>query len=417
MINEYIQTGNLQWFVVFFLIIFFRWFVVFVNTFGYHAYKGNNASFFTSVIIPVVDEPEDIFQNVLNSIAKQIPNEIIIIINGPNNPKLMSVCQSIVEDNQYPDKMKIEYFYTPIAGKRHAIKFGLEKTSPKSELTILVDSDTFWTDNTLVELIKPFSEDACIGGVTTRQKIFNPNRNLVTRFANLLEEIRANGSMKAMSRLGKVGCLPGRTIAFRTSILRYVIDDFMKETFMGIHKEVSDDRSLTNLTLKLNYKCVLQETSVVYTDAPVTWKKFIRQQLRWSEGSQYNNLRMTYWMLKNAKLMFFIYWTDMLLPFLLIATYLNMVICYVLRRMNYPIQGISYSTTLLATISLIILGTIFSFGIRNIKFLSEQPIIYVLLLPFFIFILTIVMTPIRIIGLMRCADNHDWGTRKIHIGE
>lgn len=72
----------------------------------------------------------------------------------------------------------------------------------------------------------------------------------MTMFANLLEEIRAEGTMKAMSVTGKVGCLPGRTIAFRTEILRECIHEFMNETFMGFHKEVSDDRSLTNLTLK-----------------------------------------------------------------------------------------------------------------------------------------------------------------------
>ena len=49
----------------------------------------------------------------------------------------------------------------------------------------------------------------------------------------------------------------------------------------------------------------MQDTSVVYTDAPTSWKKFIRQQLRWAEGSQYNNLKMTPWMIRNAPLMFF----------------------------------------------------------------------------------------------------------------
>ncbi|MDS2842866.1 glycosyltransferase, partial [Streptococcus pneumoniae] len=74
-------------------------------------------------------------------------------------------------------------------------------------------------------------------------------------------------------------------MAFRTEILRECIHEFMNETFMGFHKEVSDDRSLTNLTLKKGYKTVMQDTSVVYTDAPTSWKKFIRQQLRWAEGS------------------------------------------------------------------------------------------------------------------------------------
>lgn len=206
--------------------------------------------------------------------------------------------------------------------------------------------------------------------------------------------------MKAMSVTGKVGCLPGRTIAFRTSILHKVMPEFMTEEFMGIHKEVSDDRSLTNLTLKMGYKTVMQDSSIVYTDAPVKWKKFIRQQLRWAEGSQYNNLRMSKWMFKKAKLMFFIYWTDMLMPVLLISIYANIGLCYLFKSFGVQIETISYTEALWLTILLIIVGAILSFGSRNIKVLSQLPFYYVLLLPVFIVVLTIVMVPVRIIGLM-----------------
>lgn len=113
----------------------------------------------------------------------------------------------------------------------------MEHINPNSDITVLVDSDTVWTEDTLSELLKPFACDQKIGGVTTRQKILDPDRKLVTMFANLLEEIRAEGTMKAMSVTGKVGCLPGRTIAFRTQILIDVMYDFMNETFMGFHKK------------------------------------------------------------------------------------------------------------------------------------------------------------------------------------
>ncbi len=42
--------------------------------------------------------------------------------------------------------------------------------------------------------------------------------------------------------------------------------------------------------MKLGYKTVLQDSALVYTDAPTDWRTFTRQQLRWSAGSQYNNL-------------------------------------------------------------------------------------------------------------------------------
>ncbi len=65
-----------------------------------------------------------------------------------------------------------------IGGKRDF----MEHIDPQSEICILVDSDTIWAENTLLELMKSFAADERIGGVTTRQKIFHENRSLVTRF-------------------------------------------------------------------------------------------------------------------------------------------------------------------------------------------------------------------------------------------
>ena len=415
MISDFIKNKNFHYFMLFFAFIFIRWGIIYFNARKYKPYEAEDKNYFTSVIIPVVDEPLDLFQKVLTKIARQKPSEIIVVINGPVNKNLEKYCEDFNRNVQRKglDYTKIQCYYTPIAGKRNAVKIGMEKVSHQSDITLLVDSDTNWTPTTLREIVKPFAYDENIGGVTTRQKILDPNRNLITMFANLLEEIRAEGAMKAMSVKGKVGCLPGRTIAFRTKPLQECMYEFMNETFMGFHKEVSDDRSLTNLTLKQGYKTVMQDTSVVYTDAPVQWKKFIRQQLRWSEGSQYNNLKMTPWMLKNSKLMLFIYWSDMFMPMALISIYINMFVCFILKQNGVEYGSIDYTTTIWTTIALILLGCIFSFGVRNIKVFKSQPWYYILLIPVFIVVLTMIMVPVRIIGLMHCADDMGWGTRKL----
>lgn len=411
MLKDFFENSNLHFFMVFFIFVFIRWGVVYFNAIRYKPYKyDGKIDYFTSVIIPVVDEPLDLFTNVLTNIAKQNPSEIIVVINGPKNKKLEECCLAF---RQYLKNSKTEMkcYYTKVPGKRNAIRVAMQHINPKSDISLLVDSDTIWTQDTLVELMKPFACDDKIGGVTTRQKILDPERKLVTMFANLLEEIRAEGTMKAMSVTGKVGCLPGRTIAFRTSILQDVMHEFMNETFMGFHKEVSDDRSLTNLALKKGYKTVMQDTSVIYTDAPLQWKKFIRQQLRWAEGSQYNNLRMTPWMWKNAKLMFFIYWTDMIMPMLLISVYANVAICKILNNVGYMIPTINYTDAWWQIIIFVLLGCILSFGARNIKVMINLKWYYILLTPLFIAILTIIMVPVRLLGLMRCSDDMGWGTR------
>lgn len=395
---DFLQHHHLHYFLVFFAFIWLRWVVIMGLALFYkpltHKYKTS-----TSVIIPVVDEPADVFRAVLRAITRQRPTQIIVVINGPRNRMLETICGNF---------KKVDCYWTKTPGKRNAIKHGMKYA--RGEVVVLVDSDTLWTPGTLRELLRPFA-DKQIGGVTTLQRIINPTSSLIARIADWLEDVRGLGTMRAMSVTGKVGCLPGRTIAFRRSILQKVMPEFMNERFLGIHKEVSDDRSLTNLALKAGYKTVLQSTSVVLTEAPETWKKFIRQQLRWSEGSQYNNIRMSGWMLRHAPLMFYIYWADMVMPFFLWGIYLayfvrSGILHQVAQTDLLFMTGKPTAMILLLTLA----GAYFSYAIRQLQVLSESPRHFIYL-PFYIIFLTFVMAPIRMVGFAKLADDLGWGTR------
>ncbi|QGQ18167.1 glycosyltransferase [Cellulomonas sp. JZ18] len=356
----------------------------------------------TSVVIPVVDEPLDLFRDVLRRIVDQEPDEIIVVINGAPNPGLESVC-----DEFGP---VVQHVHTPIPGKRNAVKIGTEMS--RGEITVLVDSDTVWTDGTLPELVKPFA-DPSVGGVTTRQRILEPERSWITRWADWLENTRALYSMPAQSVLGQIGCLPGRTIAFRRHILMQVMDKFMHEKFLGVFLEVSDDRTLTNLTLKAGYRTVYQYTSLVYTDAPLQVKKLFKQQLRWSRGSQYNTLRMLPWMLGHAPVLAIFFLTDIILPFLLFGTVAGWVYRAVSGTGVNLYQAILQSSGVngwVWVIGLMVVSSVLSMAIRQIRHLQEKPSDF-FRLPVFIIVSTMFLMPIRLIGFFRMAHVAGWGTR------
>ncbi len=267
----------------------------------------------SSVVIPVVDEPIALFRDVLSRIVRQSPTEVLVVINGPRNHELEGVC------DEFP---LVQWEWTPVAGKRNALRVGIAKVI--GEVVVLVDSDTIWTEGTLEELLKPFA-DPQIGGVTTRQRILDPERNFLSRWADWLESSRSLYSMPAQSVLGQVGCLPGRTIAFRRDVLEEIMPDFLTQGFLGIVLEVSDDRTLTNLTLKRGFRTVFQSTSLVYTDCPTRLKKMAKQQYRWARGSQYNTLRMLPWMLGCAPVLAFFFVVDIVIPFLWICSAIGWV--------------------------------------------------------------------------------------------
>jgi hyaluronan synthase len=357
----------------------------------------------TSVIVPVVDEPLDLFRDVLARVTEQSPDEVIVVINGKPNPGLEQVCEEFAP--------LVRWVHTPIPGKRNAVKIGTEMS--KYDITVLLDSDTIWTPGALSELIKPF-KDSAIGGVTTRQRILEPQRSWITRWADWLENSRSLYSMPAQSVLGQVGCLPGRTIAFRRHILMEVMHDFMTQRFMGVFLEVSDDRTLTNLTLKQGYKTVYQHTSLVYTDAPLQVKKLFKQQLRWARGSQYNTLRMLPWMLGHAPVLAVFFLADIILPFLLVGT----IAGWIYRAVSGT--GVNLYEAMLETygaqagwfwvIALMVVSSVLSMAIRQIRHLQEVPSDF-FRLPVFIIVSTFFLMPVRLLGFLRMAHASGWGTR------
>lgn len=357
----------------------------------------------TSVVIPVVDEPLDLFRDVLTRITAQNPDEIIVIINGPRNEPMEALCT----------ECGVTWCWTATPGKRNAVRIGVEQA--RGEIVVLVDSDTLWTENTLPELVKPF-RDPKIGGVTTRQRILEPERHLLTRWADWLESVRCEYSMPAMSVLGTVGCLPGRTIAFRRSILVDCMEKFLSEKFLGVYIEVSDDRTLTNYTLMAGYKTVYQSTSLVYTDAPMKLRKLVKQQYRWARGSQYNSLRMMRWMIREARFLAVFYAIDILVPFVLLGTFAGWVEAFIAHRSgpkmysSLTLSGAGHEKTLVL-IGLALLMSLVSISVRFSRHFAFSPkdLLY---LPVFMAINTLLLLPVRLLGFFRCAHNAGWGTRE-----
>lgn len=399
-----VENGQLFLFAVFVAVVWALWIVKVVLSRRYRPWTEPHQTT-TSVVIPVVDEPLDLFRDVLTRIVVQQPTETIVVINGPRNVELEQVCEEFADDG-------VRWTWTPVPGKRNALKVGTELAV--GEVLVLVDSDTVWARDTLTELVKPFA-DPRVGGVTTSQRILDPARHFITRWTDWLENSRVKYSMPAQSVLGQVGCLPGRTIAFRRQVVVDAMDEFMKARFLGVFLEVSDDRTLTNLALKQGYRTVFQSTSMVWTDAPTKLGKLARQQLRWARGSQYNTLRMLPWMVVHAPVLALFFLADIVLPFLLAGAVIGA---------GYRVAtgtGVNYYGALVAeygstigvvsVVLLTLLASGLSMGIRHLRHLMEVPGDW-WRMPLYVVFSSVFLMPIRLWGFFRMAHVAGWGTRK-----
>jgi hyaluronan synthase len=396
------EHGHLYLFTVFVALTWLIWVTKVVLSTRYRPWT-EPYDVTTSVVIPVVDEPLDLFRDVLSRIVEQRPDEVIVVINGRRNQDLERVCSEFGP--------LVQWTWTPVAGKRNAVLVGTH--AAVGEIVVLVDSDTLWTPNALDELVRPFANPV-VGGVTTKQRILDPQRCFLTRWADWMENSRALYAMPAQSVLGSVGCLPGRTIAFRRAVLLDSMEDFMTEKYLGVFLEVSDDRTLTNLALKRGYKCVYQSTSLVYTDAPTQLSKMRKQQLRWSRGSQYNTLRMFPWMLTHTPVLSFFFVADIVLPFLLLAVVLSWTIRFAnhtgenlyvglldLHDRAWMVAAIVVLTVVLSTLSM---------ALRQLRHIEEHPV-DLFLMPVYTVFSSLFLMPLRMYGFLRLGHVGGWGTR------
>jgi hyaluronan synthase len=289
----------------------------------------------------------------------------------------------------------------PKAGKRAAIAAGLAASDPSTDVVVVLDSDTVWEPGALTELLRPFA-DPRVGGVTPRQAIFDVGDDPVRRLSDWIEDLRYLLTVPAQSVFGQVGCLAGRTIAYRRVAFAPAVAALVRQTVFGIPQHVGDDRVLTSELLRTGWRTVYQSTAHVETDAPPDWRTFWRQQLRWGRSSQRETLLAWRWLWRRpvAGLMFV---TDIVTPFALYA-----VVMLGIAHALGPGSG-RPGLPIAAELVLGYVGMVVSIGIRQLPHLRRRPR-DLRRLPLFVLQLTFVMVPIRLLAFATLL-HQSWSTR------
>jgi hyaluronan synthase len=230
-----------------------------------------------TVVVPVYQEDPEVFTRALASWLANDVDEVILVIDATD-----TACRRIAAD--FP----VTVLVTDVPGKRDALRRGWEAAS--TELVALVDSDTVWADDVAAEVCKPFADPA-VGGVATRQNVYNP-RGFLQRITDLFLDCRYFDENAAQSVMGRaLSCLSGRTAIYRRALLVEVTHEFMTEKFLGVQCMSGDDKRLTTLLLERGHATVLQRSARVWSSFPDTWRLFCRQRLRWARNTWRSDLR------------------------------------------------------------------------------------------------------------------------------
>lgn len=232
----------------------------------------------SAVITPVYKEDPIIFRRAVESWRMNRPEEIIAVIDMTD-----TVCIDIARE--YPD---VTVIVTDKPGKRPALVDGI--VAAKSEIVVLVDSDTIFEPLVIEKVLKPFA-DPKVGGVGTRQKVYQRD-TVWQRIADMFLDVRYEDEAPALTKMGQaLSCLSGRTAAYRRELLVPLLDEFMGETFMGKPCMSGEDKRLTTLVLKNGWNTYHQGDALVWSTFPPDFATFLKQRIRWTRNSYRSDLR------------------------------------------------------------------------------------------------------------------------------
>lgn len=389
------------------------WTYVFVSILFYRPWRGSYRGQVT-VIVPVFHEDWQTFKRAMNAIlSSSYRLSEILIVGDDRDTDFVGICRDTWDSNPLVRVLQAA------PGKRAAIRKGIEQA--RTEIIVVIESDTFAAPNGIEELIKPFM-DARVGGVVGKQLIYEPN-SLTAVLNNWAEAIKYAFMIPFQSQTGCVTVLGGRCVAYRRSAVLPLMEGLTSERFLGFKCQAGDDGRLTSLLLATGWRTVYQSSADFRTVSPETYWGLLQQRLRWFRNSCRRTLRAMFcirestvrgadrfWVYKKPRALYQMLRTWLSSVIMIILWYLLIKSLY----MGYYWHWFGALTVwdILGRLLIIsVLGGVLTKLIKAYPILQTRPGWWILALPLFPFHMSIAMVLMRLFAIPTMVFS-GWISRK-----
>lgn len=255
-----------------------------------------------TILVAAYNESDSILST-LESINKQdYPGKLTaIVINDGSKDNTADLVRSKLSEYQWLKLLDLKQN----VGKANALNEALKLV--ETDVTLTIDGDSYLFKNALLHLVGRYLSDpshtaAVAGAVLVR----NSRKNFVTAIQEW-DYFHGIASIKRLQSLFQ-GTLvaQGAFSLYRTDILREV---------GGWPHCVGEDIVLTWAILKKGYRVGFAEDACLFTNAPDTWKQFIRQRQRWSRGL-IEAFKEHWQMLFKKRMITLFVWWNVLFPYM-----------------------------------------------------------------------------------------------------
>jgi cellulose synthase/poly-beta-1,6-N-acetylglucosamine synthase-like glycosyltransferase len=224
---------------------------------------------FVSIIVPGKNEGQHIYK-LANSLKEQTyRNFELIIIDDCSDDTTPEICRSL-KKNGFIDA----YYRNDVrGGKASAANLGLRYSS--GTFVIHLDADCSYDRDAIENILVPFYYDLNIGAVGGNVQVRNYKDSLCATLQAIEYMDTISVGRIASSELGIYRVISGAFGAFKKEAL---------DRLGGWDIGPGLDGDITVKIRKLGYKIHFESTAVCQTNVPDTYKKLIKQRLRWDKS-------------------------------------------------------------------------------------------------------------------------------------
>lgn len=232
---------------------------------------------FVSLIIPAHNEEHTIEDTVrsINNIDYKLngkPNFEILVVNDGSNDNTGEILHELKKEIS---SLRIISRLPPLSGNGKGFVLNDALKISKGDIIGVFDADTQVKPNFLSKII-PYLNDPNVQGVQSRVKMFNKNKNFLTRMQHVEFAVFGN-ILRSKDILGRSGFLGGN-------------GQFVKKS--AIIEAGSWDGFAVTEDLNLSIKIILNGGGVrycgevaIYQEAVATWEALFKQRARWATGN------------------------------------------------------------------------------------------------------------------------------------
>jgi hyaluronan synthase len=240
-----------------------------------------------TVVIPAYNEGRMVGKSIDSVAWAEYPRdrlEVLVIDDGSRDDTWSHIQQAAHRHRGLVTALR----FSENRGKRAALAEGFRRA--RGSVVITIDSDSVIESKALLAMAGPFG-DRRIGAVAGRVAVYNRYQGLLPRMLHVRFTLSFDFLRRAQSTYGTVYCCPGALAAYRTTVVREVLERWEHQRFLGVPCTFGEDRALTNFILAQGYDTIYQKTAVVHTIVPHTYGKLCKMYLRWDRSYIREELR------------------------------------------------------------------------------------------------------------------------------